>query len=124
MADLKRDRVKYIRDKAKSLYKKGTECEICGSTEELDFHHYNSLSQMYNLWVKKNKLNIETVSDIEGHREQFIAEHYEQMYNQTITLCHKHHLRLHSIYGRNPLLVTAPKQARWVQRQKDKHGLV
>ena len=29
--DLKRDLVKYVRDKAKSKYDKGTECRICGS---------------------------------------------------------------------------------------------
>ena len=37
---LKRDLVKYVRDKAKSKYNKGTECFICGVTENLDFHHY------------------------------------------------------------------------------------
>ena len=33
----KRDLVKYVRDKAKSQYKKGSECYICGSTDELRF---------------------------------------------------------------------------------------
>jgi len=34
---LKRDLVKYVRDKAKSKYKKETECYICGSTENWTF---------------------------------------------------------------------------------------
>lgn len=124
MAGLKRDLVKYVRDRAKSAYKKGESCDICGSTEELDFHHFCSISEMLHKWIEKNKLKITTVDDIMEHRDRFIEEHYDQMYNQTVTLCHTHHLKLHSIYGRNPKLVTAPKQARWVQRQRDKHGLV
>ena len=40
MPKLKRDAVKYVRDKAKSKYEKGTECHICGETEQLDFHHF------------------------------------------------------------------------------------
>ena len=46
MAQLKRDRVKYIRDKAKSQYQKAGACQICHSTEKLDFHHYYSLSPL------------------------------------------------------------------------------
>ena len=40
--------VKYVRDKAKSKYAKGSSCEICGETEQLDFHHFlqsNSLAE-------------------------------------------------------------------------------
>ena len=43
---LKRDLVKYVRDKAKSQYKKDTECYICGSTENLDFHHFYGLTEL------------------------------------------------------------------------------
>lgn len=124
MKDLKRDIVKYIRDKAKSQYKKGDACQICGIREELDFHHYCSVSEMVSAWISKNKLKITTADEIMFHRDKFIEEHYDQMYNQTVTLCHKHHLKLHTIYGRNPKLVTAPKQARWVQKQREKNGLV
>jgi len=31
---------------------------------------------------------------------------------------------LHKVYGRNPALTTAKKQMRWVQIQRDKHGMV
>jgi hypothetical protein len=123
MSDLKRDIVKYVRDKAKAAYSKSSECYICGSDDMLDFHHYCSISEMLTAWIKNNKLNIDSVDDILEHRDSFIEEHYDQMYNQTVTLCHTHHLKLHSIYGRNPKLVTAAKQGRWVTKQRIKNEL-
>jgi hypothetical protein len=120
--DLKRDLVKYIRDRAKSRYNKGTECFICGTSDELDFHHYNSLSPLLHRWVKANKLNPEDVMD---WRDRFIEEHMVELYDEAVTICHSHHLRLHEVYGRNPNLGTAKKQARWVQIQRDKaNGVV
>ena len=53
---LKRDLVKYVRDKAKSQYKKDTECYICGSQENLDFHHYNGLTELLDIWLRKNSI--------------------------------------------------------------------
>ena len=53
---LKRDLVKYVRDKAKSRYKKQTECYICGSTEQLDFHHFYGLTELLEVWLKKKKI--------------------------------------------------------------------
>ena len=44
--DLKRDIVKYIRDKAKNKYEKGTECYICGEDISIrlsPFLHLKSL---------------------------------------------------------------------------------
>ena len=49
---LKRDLVKYVRDKAKSQYKKDTECYICGSQENLDFHHFNGLTELLDIWLR------------------------------------------------------------------------
>lgn len=119
MTELKRDPVKYIRDKAKARYDKGSECHICGETAQLDFHHYYSLSPLLHKWAKEMNYHLE---DIRDWRDEFINEHIEELYDHTVTLCHSHHLKLHSIYGRNPELVTAPKQARWVERMKVKHG--
>ena len=121
---LKRDLVKYVRDKAKSQYKKGTECHICGSTENLDFHHFNGLTELLESWLKKKKIQVKEEDDILNLREQFIAEHRTELYDEAVTLCHEHHLRLHSIYGKRPKLVTATKQIRWVGIQRDKHGMV
>jgi len=57
-------------------------------------------------------------------REEFIDDNWAELYEETVTLCHDHHLKLHSIYGRNPGLHTAEKQKRWVQIQREKNGLV
>ena len=121
---LKRDLVKYVRDKAKSEYKKDTECYICGSQENLDFHHYNGLTELLDIWLRKNKLIITEEADILNLRERFIEEHSKELYDEAVTLCHEHHLQLHSIYGKRPKVVTARKQARWVGIQREKHGMV
>jgi len=120
----KRDLVKYVRDKAKSGYKKEKECYICGSTNKLDFHHFYGLTELLDTWLRDKNITIEIEQDILNVREQFIEENHEKVYNKTVTLCHQHHLRLHSIYGKRPKLVTAEKQTRWVEKQREKHGMV
>tara|TARA_B100000497_G_scaffold120782_1_gene149661 strand:- start:1085 stop:1456 length:372 start_codon:yes stop_codon:yes gene_type:complete len=122
--NLKRDLVKYVRDKAKSKYNKATECYICGSTENLDFHHFYGLTELLEHWMKTNKLNITSEEEILNLRTNFIAEKEEEIYNHAVTLCHEHHLRLHSIYGKRPKLVTAKKQEKWVEIQRQKYGMV
>ena len=121
---LKRDLVKYVRDKAKSKYNKGTNCFICGVTENLDFHHFNGLTELLESWLREKKIQITEEEDILRLRKQFIAEHTTELYDEAVTLCHEHHLRLHSIYGKRPKLITAKKQVRWVGLQRDKHGMV
>lgn len=117
MVELKRDLVKYVRDRAKSKYDKGTECHICGSTEKLDFHHYYSLSPLLHRWMKLNRMKAE---DVLEWRDEFIRQHMAELYKHAVTLCHPHHLRLHAVYGKNPALGTAKKQMRWVEIQRDK----
>lgn len=122
MSELKRDKVKYVRDKAKSKYQKGTECEICGTSELLEFHHYYSVTGLFNKWLAQHP----ELEDkyITVWRDDFIAEHQKELYEDTVTLCKGHHARLHSIYGKEPSLGTAGKQERWVGIQRGKHGLV
>ena len=123
--NLKRDLVKYVRDKAKSKYKKASACYICGSTEQLDFHHFYGLTELLETWLKEKNIIIETEQDILELRESFIDENNTKLYENTVTLCHKHHLRLHSIYGKRPKLITAEKQQKWVEIQRDKqYGMV
>ena len=122
--DLKRDLVKYVRDKAKSKYQKSTDCFICGSEENLDFHHFYGLTELLDIWLTKNKIIISTAEDIMDVRDTFIEEHMTELYDEAVTLCHTHHLKLHSIYGKRPKLVTALKQKRWVGKQRDKNGMV
>ena len=117
MSNLKRDLVKYIRDRAKSGYAKGTECYICKETTDLDFHHYYSLTPLLDRWVKLNRKDPEEVME---WRDEFIAEHKDELYKHAVTLCHSHHLRLHAVYGKNPGLGTAKKQMRWVEIQRNK----
>lgn len=120
MSEPKRDLVKYIRDRAKSKYNKGSECEICGSSEELDFHHFKGLTELLDKYIRKQKLKIQTEEDILAVRDLFISDHQVELYDETVTLCHEHHMELHSVYGKRPTLATAGKQRRWVDRQREK----
>ena len=122
--NLKRDLVKYVRDKAKSQYKKTGSCHICGSNTDLDFHHYYGLTELLETWLKTEKYIIENEQDILAIRKSFIDDNWEKVYDYTVTLCHKHHLHLHSIYGKRPKLITAEKQKRWVEKQRNKYGMV
>ena len=122
--NLKRDLVKYVRDKAKSRYRKNNKCYICGETENLDFHHFFGLTELLDHWIQKQGIKVETEGDILSAREIFIEKHEKELYDEAVTLCHMHHLRLHSIYGKRPKLVTAMKQKRWVEKQRVKYGMV
>ena len=127
MKKLKRDPVKYIRDRAKSRYEKQSECYICGTKNELDFHHFYSLAPLLTQWLKEKKKERPlhyTDEYIIVWRDEFIEECHQELYKDTVTICHKHHLQLHSLYGRNPGLGTAKKQMRWVELQREKHGMV
>jgi hypothetical protein len=125
MSGLSRDPVKWIRDRAKSRYVKGTACEICGSTENLDFHHYYSLAELFNRWVVKKKYRFDTDEQVLAIRDEFIAEHEYELFDAAVTLCNFHHAdSLHKIYGKAPGLGTAKKQMRWVAIQKEKYGVV
>lgn len=121
MSDLKRDEIKYIRDLAKSSYKKDSECYICGTTENLQFHHFYSMTALWNKFKLKAKITIKSVQDILDYREQFKATHHREIYEETVTLCKYHHMeRLHKIYGKSPSLATAEKQKKWVEIQREK----
>jgi hypothetical protein len=122
--DLKRDLVKYVRDKAKSGYQKDTQCFICGDAENLEFHHYYGMTELLHTWLKGNKITITSADEIMKLREQFIEEHLTEVYDEAATLCKTHHIRLHSIYGKRPKLASALKQKRWVEIQRDKYGMV
>ena len=121
---LKRDLVKYVRDKAKSKYKKDTHCYICGSTENLDFHHFYGLTELLESWLKENDITVKTEDEILELREIFIKENEDKVYKQAVTLCHMHHRKLHNIYGKRPKLITAKKQENWVEIQRKKYGMV
>lgn len=122
MSTNKRLPIKWVRDLAKSRYDKGSSCEICGTTENLDFHHYYTLTPLFRKWCTLKKYPTETDEQVLAIRDEFIASHQKELYEDTVTLCHTHHMRLHSVYGKDPALVTAEKQKNWVVIQREKHG--
>src|SRR5574337_321911 len=115
--DLKRDAIKYIRDKAKKSYNKTGICEICGSNDKVDFHHYYSMTALFEHWVKENAITIDCEEDVLAVRDRFIEEHNKEIYKDAANLCHMHHEKLHKLYGVKPLLNTAEKQRQWVEKQ-------
>lgn len=124
--ELKRLEVKYVRDKAKSAYppRENATCRICGTTQDLQFHHFTGLTNLWNRFKKKRKIVIHDTEDIEIYRDQFIASHHSELYDNGTYLCENDHAALHKIYGKSPGLGTSGKQARWVERQREKNELV
>ena len=121
MANLRRIPIKYVRDRAKSRYVKDSCCYICRSTEQLDFHHLYTVDVLFDNWLKTNKITINSAEDIIAVRDEFIDAHEYEMFDYARTLCKSCHKRLHSIYGQRPPLATAPKQERWIDKQRAKY---
>lgn len=120
MSELKRLEVKYIRDKIKSQYKKSSNCEICDTTDFLEYHHYSSVAELYKKWASENGMKPTTVEEIIDVRDKFLSIFHKEMVEDCTTLCKTHHTKLHKVYGKNPPLHTAGKQERWVGKQRDK----
>ena len=116
--------VKRVRDKVKHKYVKDLECTVCGTSEDLELHHFYSVSQMCNKWLSKEGIKITADEQSLEYRDAFIAEHEDELVNKCATLCLKDHQKLHRIYGGKPALSTASKQERWVKKQKAKHELI
>ena len=119
---LKRIPIKHIRDRAKAAYEKDTKCFICDATEELELHHTHGLTNLYDKWIKDTGYIVNSDEDILAIRDEFISTFHKEMYEDVYTLCLKHHRALHSVYGKSPLLNSAPKQSTWILKQKDKHN--
>lgn len=114
--------VKWVRDRAKAAYDKKSECYICGSTEDLELHHTHSITILLENWARKNSYDISTDDGILAVRDEFIAEHKKEIYDDVFTLCNKHHVKLHGVYGVKPSLISAAKQAKWIEIQKQKYN--
>jgi 5-methylcytosine-specific restriction endonuclease McrA len=112
--------VKWVRDKAKGAYDKKSECHICGASEDLELHHTHSITTLLENWSKAKNYDISTDEGILSVRDEFIEQYHKEIYEDVFTLCNKHHVMLHGIYGKKPLLHTADKQVRWINIQKSK----
>lgn len=122
---MKRLSVKYIRDYIKKDYKVKDKCYICNSIENLELHHLYSLSELFNNWCDKNKINTDTITvdSIKQLREIFYKEEEEKLNNNNLyTLCKMHHERLHNIYGQRYSNFLASKVYNWLNIQKEKYG--
>ena len=125
MGNLKRLEVKYVRDKAKSLYRKKDVCEACGATEELQLHHRYSIDELWTRFKRKRKIVKElTMEEVLTLREEFIAEHQMELYEHVLTLCKVcHNEKLHKMFGQTPSLATAQAQLKWLNKQRELNGL-
>lgn len=116
----KRVATKHIRDGIKSNYKKDDHCKVCGIAEDLELHHYTTVSLLLKTYAKANSIDISTDELVLAMRDDFYKKHWHELVEDTVTLCKTHHLLLHKVYGKDPALSTAEKQKRWVTRQYDK----
>ena len=117
----KRIPIKWVRDKSKAAYEKDSCCAICGTTEDLELHHLHSLTYLLETWAAKKNYDISTDEGIILVREEFIRDHHDEIYKQVYTLCNRHHINLHSVYGKSPAPGSEPKQQRWIEMQKAKY---
>ena len=117
----KRIPVKWVRDRAKAAYEKKTEGCICGSTADLELHHLHSVTILLDKWSEAKGYDISTDAGILAVRDEFIDTHRVELYDQVYTLCNRHHVALHSVYGKAPRPGSEPKQAHWIETQRAKH---
>jgi len=113
--------VKWVRDKAKSAYEKKESCQICTTDQDLELHHLISITLLLNKWAAENKYDISTDDGILAVRDEFIEDHNKEIYDDVYTLCNKHHVALHGIFGKSPSLNSANKQESWIEKQKSKY---
>lgn len=119
--DNKRIAVKHVRDKAKAAYEKKPNCYICDTTQDLELHHTHSITLLLNRWASEKGYDISTDAGILAVRDEFIEEHKREIYDAVYTLCNGHHVKLHQVYGKAPLLSSAPKQEHWIEAQRAKY---
>lgn len=115
--------VKWLRDGIKSKYKEREPCFICGSEDTIELHHIYSVSELWNVWIKKNKLTIACDADVLNNRAQFEIDNAEHLDNANLySLCKPHHQRLHQIYGKSYSNYMGNKVREWIHKQRDKYG--
>jgi hypothetical protein len=117
----KRIPVKWVRDRAKAAYEKKDVCYVCGTKQDLELHHLHSVTILLDKWSEAKGYDISTDAGILAVRDEFIDTHRVELYDQVYTLCNRHHVALHSVYGKAPRLGSEPKQSHWIETQRAKH---
>jgi hypothetical protein len=112
--------VKWVRDKAKAAYQKKDTCYICGTETDLELHHLHSITILLETWAARKGYDISTDDGILEVRDEFISEHKVELYDLVYTLCNKHHVALHSVYGKAPSPTSTDRQRKWIETQKAK----
>ncbi len=119
-----RSAIRWIRDSVKQQYPKGNACEICGTGEDLEYHHYHTLSLMFERYCRDEGIVVKTDEDILAIRGEFAEKYWSEVVTDGVTLCSDHHKALHKVYGSKPELSTAEKQKNWVVRMGSKQNTV
>lgn len=114
----KRIPVKWIRDGAKSAYDKKDVCYICNTDQDLELHHTHSITLLLEKWVAETGHDVSTDDAVLAVRDEFIQAHHREIYEDVYTLCNRHHVSLHGVYGKAPALATASRQGEWIEKQK------
>lgn len=118
--NIKRIPVKWVRDRAKAAYEKQDRCYICGSGEDLELHHLHSVTVLLEKWALAKGYDISTDEGILEVRDEFISEHHKELYDLVYTLCNRHHVALHGVYGKTPQPGSEARQERWINIQREK----
>lgn len=113
--------VKWLRDGIKSKYKEKEPCYICGSEQQVELHHLYSVSELWNTWLRTNKVTIISDKDVLDNRRQFEQDNEQFLHNDNLfSLCKVHHQRLHHLYGKSYSNYMAAKVLVWINTQRDK----
>lgn len=116
----KRSAIALMRDGIKSQYKKSGHCAVCDTVEDLELHHYHTVSHLVKNFARENRLDFNDETTVLNNRTAFYDKHMHELVEDTVTLCHNHHVALHRVYGTEPALSSAKKQKNWVIKQRDK----
>lgn len=117
----KRDATRAIRDGIKSNYRKDPECKICGTVEDLELHHYHTVSLLVENFARANRLDFNNEEVVLANRTAFYEQYWHELVEDTVTLCADHHQKLHKVYTKKPPLFTVEKQKNWVEIQRTKY---
>ncbi len=117
----RRDAISIMRDGIKSKYPKSSECRICGTDENLEFHHYHTVALLVKNYAAENQLDFNNEEVVLENRTAFYDKYMHELVEHAVTLCHDHHVQLHKVYTKEPPLFTANKQEAWVEKQRIKH---